>query len=133
MTTTKHRKKTIHDLAIANLRQHCPSLKTTGFKKSVLAFFSAHAERLNNEDIENMKSRITFIPDLYHIDHDCDVISIYEVEDSSALTPNKLNNIMLFWWECDAYGVDVKLFVLDRYGANKTEIDIFGFYWAMME
>jgi len=63
-----------------------------------------------------------FIPDLYEIDEENGVITLFEVEDSSCLTSIKLQD--LIWWADSLEEFTVRLVIADRYGLNLRELPL---------
>jgi len=66
-----------------------------------------------------------FIPDAYSIHNDLKTVVVYEIEDTSKLTEQKVSRMYDFWFVLDDAGWKLRVFIVDRYGHSETEIDIF--------
>lgn len=61
------------------------------------------------------------IPDAVFIDHDAEIVSVYEVEVSSPMSMDKIARYTSWWWFLDNCGWGLRLFSVDRHGTT-TEI-----------
>jgi len=57
-----------------------------------------------------------FIPDAYWLDHENNVVAIYEVENTSSVTRDKLDLYMNLWWALDNEFWGIVLVILPRAG-----------------
>jgi len=111
---------TIHSNSIKKLVLRDPELETSGFKKAITELMQKH------DYVEDAKSVINkacnFYPDAYKIGEN--EVVIYEVEDSSAISADKMTKITDLFNYMDFYGLNLRLIVTDRYAANYTEVDL---------
>lgn len=68
--------------------------------------------------------RPSFVPDLWYVDAENRDIHIFEIEDTSPLTPVKLSKLVGFWWSMDNECWDVNCTVFDRYGLQPRGINL---------
>jgi hypothetical protein len=73
----------------------------------------------------------TFIPDLYEIDEQQKIITLFEVEDANPLGDKKLQE-MILWADDLGNEYDVRLIVTDRYGLNHRELHLEWLYTAAL-
>lgn len=120
----------LHNLAITKISNRRPEvLHTKGLWQFVRELDEKYEFCLVPED------RMSRIPDAwsyepYENDDLPGVINLYEVEDSHLLSVDKLREYADFFFMCDFYDLDVRLFVYDRYGENEREIFL-GEYFIM--
>jgi len=133
MPGTRPRTPTMHNLAIATLARRDPVLRTKDFAAAIRLLISDHAaleadddRRAITEELTTLWRRSGIRPDAYKITvaEDRPTVTIYEVEDSSELTVSKMRAICDLWWFMDALCGALRLFVFDRYGQNRREIDV---------
>lgn len=102
----------IEKFAFNNLSKRHPKIKKNGLNSAVRSFFEHDATELPD---------ITFIPDATIVDER--TIWIYEIEDTSKLTAEKLKKIQSFAIALDdLHDIRIRLVSVDRYGITETEI-----------
>ncbi|MBI3575823.1 MAG: SEC-C domain-containing protein [Gammaproteobacteria bacterium] len=111
---------TVHDIAVASLRNKYTNLSVKGFKKAFLNVLkncrSVYAHGF-------LKNRFNGMPDGYILDNESKELRIFEVEDSHALPPDKLSKYLALWHFVDTEtDWKVRIIVTDRY-ANEQELD----------
>jgi hypothetical protein len=109
-------------LALNRIREQFPGMKRKGFSGAVRA--ACAGEGL---------PQVPIIPDAWMVDGDYltgedrgkpATFTCFEIEDRHPLSPEKL------WFYCGLYdtldfcGHNLRLFVFDRYGHNKRELDL---------
>ena len=77
----------------------------------------------NLEEREEIKTNYRFYPDLWTYDSKTKQIICFEIEDTSALTFDKLAKYYLLSEHIFDNGWRLDLFVSDRYGCNLRQID----------
>ena len=132
----------VYDLAVANVRRFdgraLDSRRSRGsqsFPQTLKrALFADHTKGVSDaERLDFEKSlegswlelwRPSFVPDLWYVDaENCD-IHLFEIEDTSPLSPVKLAKLTDFWWSMDCEGWDVYCIVFDRYGLQPRQINL---------
>jgi muconolactone delta-isomerase len=68
--------------------------------------------------------RPSFVPDLWCIDGENRTVHLFEIEDTSLLTSEKLSKLLHFWWSMDDECWDVHCTVFDRYGLQPRRINL---------
>jgi hypothetical protein len=66
-------------------------------------------------------------PDLWEIDENKKLIRWFEIEDTNPLSDTKLSILLNWWWALDCEGVELELYVCDRYGLNLRKLDLAAF------
>lgn len=96
-------------------------IKTHGFAKAVRV--------LVHDDYANK----SVVPDGWYFvthrvaGHTRVTICLIEIEDWHPLSIEKLQHLVALWWNLDGDGITLRLFVYDRYGENKREIDLYAY------
>ena len=124
---------TRHELVIRMLVNSHPAMQRNGFSRSVKdLLISLGADADYRDDFPPCR----FVPDAYRIDHEAQDILIYEVEDTNPISPRKLEELAeyWFWWESEGqHDWMPRLFVVDRYGASRLEIDLQQVWYACLD
>lgn len=79
------------------------------------------------EGITPKSFRFSRIPDAWSYESDEDdsypgTINIYEVENTSEISEEKLQEYAYLWFNLDSLNIGLCLFVYDRYGENEREL-----------
>lgn len=74
--------------------------------------------------VEELLRDITFIPDAFRVLESEGEIQLFEIEDSHPLTIEKLKLLASTWVAFDEVGLNLRLFISDRYGASIIELDL---------
>lgn len=131
----------VYDLAVSNVRRFDGraidvrrSERHTSFQQTLKRALIAQsalgitdAERPAHE--EHMEWcwanlwRPSFVPDLWYVAENRE-IHVFEIEDTSPLTAEKLCKLVDFWWSMDNEGWDVRCTVFDRYGLQPRRINL---------
>ena len=129
--------KAVNKAAVCNVLKAYPKAKTRGFTAAtrdlLLSVFkdpcedgeiltASRKEELLDLFQEQFPPKI--IPDLFEIDADNNIIRLFEIEDTHPLTNEKLEILIEWWSALDGHGVNLELFVTDRYGFNIRKIDL---------
>jgi hypothetical protein len=132
----------VYELAVANVRRFDrraidtrEASRSDSFPQTLeRALIAEYARDITEEEREEHEKlmdtcwrddwRPSFVPDLWFVDVDSRVVHIFEIEDSSPLTPSKLKRLVDFWWAMDDEAWDVKVVVFDRYGLQPRNIDL---------
>lgn len=117
----------LEQIALDRVRQQFPDLKRNGFAAAVRAL---------DPDLKGYRCK--FVPDGWTVERigediwgqDTVRFTCIEVEDSSRLTPLKLQNYADFWFALDCYGHELRLLVFDRYGLGQRELSLQDIWWA---
>ncbi|WP_310496885.1 hypothetical protein [Sandarakinorhabdus sp.] len=118
--------KTINELADADAAIH-----TKGFWTAVRKLVGS----LPNADLSNF-TLSTFVPDAYKFDPTAKQIIIYEVENTSRLTADKLDDLAWFWFEWDCYDYDdwtVQVYVKDCLGTPARPLNMPNLYYQLVD
>lgn len=75
-------------------------------------------------EMPESKKLFNLKPDLFSVDFKAVEIRLHEIEYIHACENLKLQNIIEAFNYCDAEGVSLRLFIYDRYGLNKRELDL---------
>lgn len=129
-TIRADRSWSMHELAIRMLVRRDERVCRNGFAQAMHAL----GRELDDEyEFEPMPVG-DFRPDAFLVDRQAQEVVLYEVEDTHALTPVKLDAIVFLWLWFDSDGSDwiLRLFPVDRYGNVGQELDLQGYYHAMM-
>ena len=78
------------------------------------------------EDEEDWKTAVQ--PDFYLIDRDAKRVTVFEVEDTSALTSKNLADYIEIFFLLDEYEWELRMLVFDRWG-NSREMNMLQTYW----
>jgi hypothetical protein len=70
-------------------------------------------------------------PDGYVFDESLREVIVYEIEDEHPLTIEKLEWLVDLFWGLDENYWTLRLIVLDRYGLNRREIDLYRCHLAI--
>ena len=131
------RMKAVNKAAVCNVLKAYPNAKTRGFTTAAREFLlSAFKDPFEDGEIltasrkeelidlfqEQFPPKI--IPDLFEIDADNKIIRLFEIEDTHPLTNEKLEILIEWWSALDGHGINLELFVTDRYGFNIRKIDL---------
>jgi hypothetical protein len=132
----------VYELAVANVRRFDrraidtrEAKKENSFPRTLKRGLVAEHERditeAEREQHEELMQwcwtnnwRPSFVPDLWYVDPGNRDIHIFEIEDTSPLTSEKLTRLVDFWWSMDNEGWDVKVVVFDRYGLQPRIINV---------
>ena len=117
-------RNSVHDQTIKQMMDIDPSLKRGNFFRECFAAFP---------DIEEIKEYFKNHPDIYSINKADETVTIIEVEDYSKLSESKLVSYGQLWGALDFNGVELLLFVVDRYGNNKSPIDLCHWYYYALD
>ena len=82
------------------------------------------------EDEEDWKTAVQ--PDFYLIDRDAKRVTVFEVEDTSALLADKLHSYVEIFFLLEEYEWSFRLLVFDRWG-NAREINILFSNWIEIQ
>ena len=83
--------------------------------------FFRYNEALEDEgDIRHFNLK----PDLLAIDYVENELRFHEIEDTSPLRPEKLRRYIRLFEYADADGLCIRLYVYDRYGLSRRELDL---------
>ena len=96
------------------------------FPQLALAFYRRHVDtdadpEFNTEQFRNL---FNLLPDLFSFDEDTGTIVLHEIEDTHPLENTKIMRILRAFNYLDAESLGLRLFVYDRYGMNKRELDL---------
>lgn len=123
-------KTSIHDLSIKKLALEIPDLRTKGFAAKLAWYVSCiDSDDVTEELCKDVRKKARFVPDAYAFDGM--TVSIYEVEDTSPISRSKLEKIVDLWFLLDYAGVELKLFVLDRYATEAKEVPLFPYFYLI--
>lgn len=110
-----------------------PAMVKETFPAAALGFIEKLSHRFspNEEDSKEIEAEKLEIqkdfhlnPDLFAIDlHDRE-IRLHEIEDTHPIEPRKLSKVLNAYGWCDEEGLGFRLFVYDRYGYSRREIDL---------
>jgi hypothetical protein len=118
----------LEGLAFLTLKKNVPGLQRTGFMEASKNIIKRKMN--DHESCEDFWKHIhKFVPDGYTVDDANDVICIYEIEDTHPLTKRKITDMAFFWFMFDCSEVEVRLFVVDRYGMNIRELSLKDYYY----
>jgi hypothetical protein len=133
----------LYALAVANVRKHEPRAFDThsphgreqSFPQTLKrALISQHSIGVTELEVDSHKElmewcwndrwRPSFVPDLWFIDEKERSVRLIEIEDTSPITPRKLNELIDFFWAMDNENWAVEVVVFDRYGLNPRELSL---------
>ena len=107
-----------------------PTMVEETFPKAILGFFERETDMFSFSDTENgdekkeLQCTFDLRPDLFSIDIKAGEIRLHEIEDTHSVEHEKLRKVMKAFQVCDEFNVSFRLFVYDRYGLSKREIDL---------
>lgn len=119
--------QSIHDAAIAILQDGKAHMQRLYFREKLRAYVLKAAEDITIEIVDTDMPQSLFIPDLYEINEDNRTVALHEVEDESCLTMEKLCRICDLFWFLDDFDITLELYIYDRYGMSKRELNISAF------
>ena len=70
-------------------------------------------------------------PDGWVVDELKKEIFIWEIEDSSLLTRERLRIYTVMWFALDSENWDLFLFTTNRYGTHEQQISLFDYYYTI--
>ena len=120
----KRAENSIHNQAINAFVAKHPNAQRYKFCKSV---------RVAVQDDESLESLPQCVPDIFEIRKEEREVFVYEIEDSSKITPQKLSYILDWWFALDCIGWNLYCISLDRYGNNPSIIDLPAFYYTELK
>ena len=144
-------KTSIESIAKLKLKRDHENIKTYGFTGALCDFilhnecslfgecsdcdsdcnkdFKKNAIREEIDEIFNRR------PDAFHICYFCNVVIVYEIEDTSKLTEEKLRDYVELWFYLDTLsdGIEFHLYITDRYGITKTEVPLQQYFYVFLE
>jgi hypothetical protein len=96
------------------------------FPKLALAFYRRHVGEDCHPELDEKGFRRIFDlrPDLFSFDDADGQIVLHEIEDTHPIPHEKLVKILRAFDYLDAESLTLRLFVYDRYGLNKRELNI---------
>jgi hypothetical protein len=112
----------LEQIALEQVRQQFPDLRRHGFAAAIRAL---------HPDLKGYRYR--FLPDGWTVERVGDGFekdrpamrfTCIEVEDSSLLTPAKLQSYARLWFNLDFFWHELRLLVFDRYGLNQRELSL---------
>jgi len=108
----------ISDLALRNLLKRHPGAVKNGLKKAIREITSRNGgDDISYKEVWSPR----FIPDATLLQGDS--LTIFEIEDTSLITDEKMEAMQLFCHELyDEYGVTTKIITTCRYGVKETLI-----------
>lgn len=141
--------RTVHELGIRSLKRRHPGLKTSGLygalrgvllkrllehgsEKDVRDELLAEGVDCGSEPVKDhakdiVRSLAQRMPDAFVVEGF--TVTIFEVEDSSRLSIEKLRDYALNWFYLDSALVNLRLVVTDRYGSTETELGLCDLYY----
>lgn len=123
----------LHTLAVEKLTKRRPEqLSTKGLAVFLRGLSTKFDMFLGEEDI------LRRIPDAWaYVPHETDeypgTLLLFEIEDSHALTSEKMWDYADAADTYDFYDLDTRLFVYDRYCEQEREIDLREYWFSYME
>jgi len=129
----------MHNVAVMALQRDDPAIQTTGLAAAMQKLMREPGHRTDCDELKAMWNGIRIHPDAFKLEkleNDFPQLSIYEIEDTSPITVHKMLGICELWWLMDAMYGDLRVFVFDRYGQNRREIDVReweSIYWRALE
>ncbi len=132
----------VYDLAVANVRRFDRramdvrrSRREESFPRTLKrALIAEHASDITDAEQSAHQElmewcwrelwRPSFVPDLWYVDTEDRVVHVFEIEDTSPLTSEKLWKLVDFWWSMDNECWDVHCTVFDRYGMQPRRINL---------
>lgn len=133
------RMKAINRAAVCQILKAFPKAKTTGFANAVGEYLfrlldDPNAEWAEGLSVEQRRKELTEMyddtfppnvrPDLFEIDETKKLIRLFEIEDTHPLPNEKMQILYEWWWALDCEGLELELFVSDRYGHNLRKLDL---------
>jgi hypothetical protein len=114
-------RNSIHDMTIRTLMTEYPGSFTHGFATAI----SDIMERYDfGDELLEASKRCRRIPDMFIVDEDCMSIFVFEIEDSSKVSPGKLDDYMRLHRMLDDEYWSLHLIVGDRWG-NLTPVPLY--------
>lgn len=109
------------------------------FEKGILnSVWATNGEDGGYENIDEAKEdwRVYYnmfkvVPDLYEVNKEKDILTVYEIENSFHLTPDKLFKYGQLWFYLDCDWVELRLFIVDRFG-HQNEISLCDVFYATL-
>lgn len=104
------------------LRREVPGAQTRGWRQALRTALEPYTDELD------VAPRV---PDAFLIDDAGQVITVFEVEVTHPLSPDRLAEWASLWSELDCHGWTLKLYVIDRLGRSTTA-DLQLLYFALL-
>jgi hypothetical protein len=104
-------------------------MQTNGFAKAIRKYVRDEDDPDNEP---NAEIDVHFRPDAYVVDINNQAITVYEVEDTNALSVQKIRDLTHFWFVLDSYSWDFRVVVTDRYGLNQRELNMQAYYYYFL-
>lgn len=111
----------IHELAIQRVMRRREGIRINGMGK----FLRSMSESRDGTIIDHYDIT-TRRPDAWAYEPavGSGTLYLFEIEDQNPISTDKLRDYADFWFACDTYDIDLKLFVYDRYGEQEREINL---------
>jgi len=116
----------VEHVKMADPKAICPQDCKETFPKLVLSFYCRHVETESDPEFDEQEFRWIFDlrPDLFSFDDADGTIVLHEIENTHPITHEKMGKILRAYNYLDAEELCLRLFVYDRYGLNKRELNI---------
>lgn len=105
-----------HAEMIATLLAAHPEIQTKGFFRELAKVGDYMKDLLRNDP--EWRARVNMVPDAFMIDYEEGHVVVFEVVDTSDVTPLKLAKIEEIGWALDQDYFDIGLIRIDRYGRS---------------
>ena len=113
----------IADFALNVLKFRTPGLLTEDFFVNIRRVTGEDDYTFNEHGIR---------PDAYSIDEEKEEIHLYEIEDTSEITREKLKKFAWLWFCLDECEWDLFLHICDRYGNQKSDVNLCVAYYSYL-
>jgi hypothetical protein len=114
-----------HKLAVANVLKTVPGSQERKFKKNLIKSISTDND-FGKDDAEYIKEECQMIPDAYVIDAKNRMVTVFEVESSYTVSPDKLKRLTMLWWalDCVGFGWGLVCKVITKHQEQAIELDL---------
>lgn len=102
---------TFSKLGAAWLLSLDPKMKIGVFTKALCAAMERVNGKFDADELRPLLRRQRIIPDAYIIDDDTKVVYLFEIEDTSPLTADKLRKLSEIWFRLDCVEWEMRVFL----------------------